>query len=110
MPQECKQDQRVFERLNVEFSGLMKQGREDQEQNILARNLSAGGMSVLSTKAFSFDDEISLSFKNPRVSQALDFKGRVAWTNREEPHFWRIGIQFNEINFMRTSRILNIFS
>lgn len=108
MTQSVSRDQRVFERLNAELPGRIKKQSSDCECSILAKNLSAQGVNVLTTENFSLEDRVSLVFKNPRTSSSLDVKGRVVWMDREEPYFWKVGVRFDKIDFMQTSCIFNI--
>ena len=107
MSQDIKEDQRIFQRLRSELPSRIRKENSNQERSILVKNLSAQGANILSTQEVSLKERLSLFFEYPDSVQPLEIKGEVVWVGKEDPHFWRAGIQFNKINLMRTSRILS---
>ncbi|MDP8266984.1 MAG: PilZ domain-containing protein [Candidatus Aceula meridiana] len=106
MSQHVAEDQRIFERLSAELPSRIRKENSDQERSVLVKNLSAEGANILSTEEVFLNDQLSLLFEYPNSVQPLEVKGEVVWVGKEDPLFWKVGIQFNKINLMQTSRIL----
>ncbi len=101
-------DQRIFERLDREISGHMKNDHSSEIKKVLIKNISANGISLLATHQFTLGEKLSLFFDRPSSSQSLGIEGDVVWSTVHDSNFWKAGVRFKETNLMRASRILSI--
>ena len=93
-------DRRIFGRIPVDFSARLKNPSDYETLKVSCRNISAGGMGVISPKA---PLEIWLDLKDKR--EPLHLYGRVIWSEQIQEDKWRAGICFDEPQFMTLRRL-----
>lgn len=58
------------------------------------RNISLGGVFIETDSALPFGAKVSLKFRVPTQSEAVEVDGQVRWLEMEEGHVRGIGIRF----------------
>lgn len=77
-------------------------------KKVLIKNISANGVSILTTHKIPLGETLSLFFDPPSCSHPLGVEGDVVWSMVHDSNFWKAGVRFKETNLMRASRILSI--
>lgn len=58
------------------------------------RNLSLGGMYLLSERSVAFGSKVKLRFTVPTQAEVIEVEGEVRWVEAEEGETHGLGIQF----------------
>ena len=104
------EDRRVYERLTARFPIKLKDSRHDYGVEFLMRDISAGGLKLLSREKLYLNDFLSLLVQLPDDQEPLNLNGQVVWVRPAGPHAWDVGLQFHKIDYLRLHRFLKFHS
>jgi hypothetical protein len=98
-------ERRIFDRFSARFPAKFKDTRGDFGRDVFLRDASATGANIVARDRMFFNDQVSLEVELPDSSEPLILSGRVVWSKPTATSMWDIGLQFNEVNFMKIHRI-----
>jgi len=99
-------ERRIFERFQARFPAKFKDTRDDFGNDVILRDASADGVNILTKDRLFLNDRIALEVELPDGNDPLVLSGRVIWSKPTiESSMWDIGLQFDEVNFMKMHRI-----
>ncbi len=98
-------ERRIFDRFQARFPLKFKDSRADFGQEVFLRDASASGAHIVAHQRMFFNDRVSLEVELPDNNQPMALNGRVVWTKPASGNLWDIGLQFDNINFMRLQRL-----
>ena len=98
-------ERRIFDRFPARFPAKFKDTREDFGRNVFLRDASASGANIISRDRMFLDDRVALEVELPDGSTPLPLHGRVVWSKPTNTSMWDIGLQFDEVNFMKIQRL-----
>ena len=105
---EPTEERRVFERFSARFPVKFKDTREDYGTDVFLRDASAEGVRILSKERFFLDDQLALEVELPDGGEPMVLNGRVKWVKFFNFSLWDIGIQFQEIHFIKMQRLFKL--
>ena len=100
------EDRRVYERLTARFPVKLKDSRHDYGAEFLMRDVSAGGIKLLSKEKLFLHDFLSLLINLPDGQEPVILNGEVVWSRAAGSQGWDIGLQFHKIDYLRLHRFL----
>jgi uncharacterized protein (TIGR02266 family) len=83
-----RSDRRYERRLSIEVTF------EGQSFTTYSRNISLGGVFILSDRALPFGAKVKLTFRVPTQTEMTEVVGQVRWVEQEEGAVRGLGIQF----------------
>ena len=98
-------ERRMFNRFSARFPAKFKDTRGDFGRDVFLRDASASGVNIVTKERMFFNDQVSLEIELPDGSAPLVLSGRVMWSKPTSTSTWDIGLQFDEVNFMKMHRI-----
>jgi c-di-GMP-binding flagellar brake protein YcgR len=98
-------DRRMFERVNMRVPVKYQLEENSTQGEASAANISAAGVGVLTDRDIKPQQRLHLWLKFPDGRQPCYTRGKVVWCSQAREYLWRIGVEFDEINFVRLSRI-----
>ena len=101
-------ERRIFERFSARFPVKFKDTREDYGADVFLRDASAQGIRILTKERFFLDDQLSLEVELPDGGEPMVLSGRVVWVKFLNSSLWDIGIQFQQVNFLRMQRLFKL--
>ena len=102
------EERRVFERFSARFPVKFKDARDDYGTDVFLRDASAEGVRVLTKERFFIDDQLALEVELPDGGEPMVLNGRVKWVKFLNLSLWDIGIQFQEIHFIKMQRLFKL--
>jgi len=100
-------ERRIFDRFHARFPAKFKETRGDFGDEMFLRDACANGANILSRERLSLNELIALEVELPDGHAPLVLSGRVIWNKpTSESYMWDIGLQFDEVVFMKMWRIL----
>jgi len=102
------EERRLFERFSSRFPVKFKDAREDYGTDVFLRDTCAQGMRISTKERFFLDDQLSLEVELPDGGEPMILSGRVVWVKLLNLSLWDMGIQFNEVNFLRMQRLFKL--
>jgi Tfp pilus assembly protein PilZ len=95
-------ERRIYERFQARFPAKFKDTREDFGNDVFLRDACADGVNILTKDRLFLNDRISLEVELPDGNDPLVLSGRVMWSKpTHASSMWDIGLQFDEIDFMK---------
>jgi Tfp pilus assembly protein PilZ len=95
-------ERRIYDRFQARFPAKFKDTRGDFGNDVFLRDASADGVNILTKDRLFLNDRISLEVELPDGNDPLLLSGRVMWSKpTHESSMWDIGLQFDEVNFMK---------
>ena len=101
-------ERRIFERFSARFPVKFKDAREDYGTEVFLRDASAQGIRILSKERFFLDDQLSLEVELPDGGEPMVLSGRVVWVKFLDLSLWSIGVQFDQMNFLKMHRLFKL--
>lgn len=98
-------ERRIYDRFSARFPAKFKDTRGDFGRDVFLRDASASGANIVTRERMFFNDLVSLEIELPDGQAPLVLSGRVVWSKPTSTAMWDIGLQFNEVNFMKMHRI-----
>ena len=98
-------ERRTFDRFSARFPAKFKDTRGDFGQDVFLRDASATGVNIVTKDRMFFNDHVDLEVELPDGQQPLVLSGRVMWSKPTNAFMWDIGLQFDQVNFMKMHRI-----
>ena len=99
------EERRIFDRFPARFPAKFKDTRGDFGQDVFLRDVSAAGANILTKDRMFFNDHVDLEVELPDGQAPLSLSGRVMWSKPTNSLMWDIGLQFDQVNFMKVHRI-----
>jgi hypothetical protein len=99
----------MFERFKVDLPVrfLCKETNKEGKGRII--NISAGGGGlIITTEELNIGMHLEMWIDIPDDKDPLYITGVVVWFAQIEPQSFRVGVQFDKVDFMSMWRILNI--
>ena len=101
-------ERRIYDRFPARFPAKFKDSRGDFGQDVFLRDASAEGANIVTKDRMFFNDRVDLEIELPDGNQPLVLSGRVKWSKPANTSMWDIGLQFDEVNFMRIHRLFKL--
>jgi Tfp pilus assembly protein PilZ len=101
-------ERRIFDRFDARFPVKFKDSRSEFGQDVFLRDLSASGAHIVAKDRMFFNDRVALEVEIPESAQPLLLNGRVVWSKPVNTAIWDIGIEFDDVNFMKVQRLFNL--
>ena len=101
-------ERRIFDRFHARFPAKFKDTRGDFGTDVFLRDASAAGANILSKDRMFFNDRVDLEVELPDGRDPLVLSGRVMWSRPANASFWDVGLQFDEVNFMKMHRLFKL--
>ncbi len=98
-------ERRIFDRFPARFPAKFKDTRGDFGSDVFLRDASAAGANIITKDRMFFNDRIDLEVELPDGYEPLTLSGRVMWSKPTNTTMWDIGLQFDEVNFMKMHRL-----
>lgn len=101
------EERRLFERFKVEFPLKYIDLNRNREGKGKLIDISAGGGGLLVTdEDLQPATPLEMEVYIPSIKEPLHAQGKVMWSTMTEPDVYRVGVQFDKVDFMDISRIL----
>lgn len=102
-------DKREFERFVVRLTVKLVDLQSGRENRAVTHDISAKGAGIVSRSQIDSNIPLEMWLEIPRSCQEpICLKGEVAWSKMVDWDTWRIGISFDEANFLGISRLLRL--
>jgi len=98
-------ERRIFDRFTSRFPAKYKDTRGDFGQDVFLRNASASGAQFITRERIFYNDRVSLEVELPDGISPMVLNGRVVWSKPANAAMWEIGLQFDDVNFMKMQRL-----
>ena len=98
-------ERRVFDRFPARFPAKFKDTRDGFGYNVFLRDASASGANIVTRDRMFFNDTVSLEVELPDGASPLILNGRVKWSKPTNASMWDVGLQFDEVKFMKIHRL-----
>ena len=105
MAVETSNERRMFDRFSAKFPAKFKDSRNDYGTDVFLRDASASGIRFVSRERFFLDDHVALEVELPDGQFPMTINGTVVWSKPANANMWDVGLQFPDINFMKTRRL-----
>ena len=102
-------ERRMFERFKIDLPVrfLCKESNKEEKGRII--DISAGGVGlILTTEEVGAGMHLERWIDITEDKTPLYLTGVVVWSEKIEPQLFRVGVQFDKVDFMSMWRILNI--
>lgn len=99
------QDQRLFDRIDVRFPARLNVNHAAEDADVVIKDLSPVGLKVFATHEVSLYDRLLISFA-PQIDKPVALKGYVMWIEQDSSCSWHIGIQIDQVDLLKASRIM----
>ena len=106
--QSSAEDRRIYERIPARFPVKLKDSRNDYGTEFFMRDVSAGGIKLLSKEKFFLHDFLSVMIKLPDGQEPVVLNGEVVWSRITPAQTWDIGLQFHKIEYFKLYRFLKV--
>jgi len=102
-------DRRMFERFKVDLPirFLCKETNKEGKGRIIDISAGGGGL-ILTTEEVGVGMHLEMWIEVPDDKDPLYITGIVVWSTKIEQEVFRVGVQFDKVDFMSMWRILNI--
>jgi len=99
----------MFERFKIDLPVrfLCKETNREGKGRIIDISAGGGGL-ILTTEEVGVGMHLEIWIDLPDNKDPLYITGVVVWINKIEPNTFRVGVQFDRVDFMSMWRILNI--
>ena len=100
-----KNDRRMFDRFDVDFSAKIK--HREMGENYFAEccDISAGGIGLLTKEKLISNANLELLLGFPNGHAPFRGLARVVWSKQVQENKWRSGLEFETVNFIGLRRI-----
>lgn len=98
-------ERRIYDRFPARFPAKFKDTRGDFGQDVFLRDASATGANLVTKDRMFFNDRVDLEVELPDGQGPLVLSGRVMWSKPTNASMWDIGMQFDDVNFMKIHRL-----
>jgi Tfp pilus assembly protein PilZ len=98
-------ERRVYDRFPARFPAKFKDTRGDFGHEVFLRDASAAGANLVTKDRMFFNDHVKLEVELPDGQGPLVLSGRVMWSKPTNTSMWDIGMEFDDVNFMRMHRL-----
>ncbi len=98
-------DQRIFDRFTARFPARFKDSRDDFDNEISLRDMSAQGARLVTHQRLHVNDLVSVQIKLPDGHTQLNLNGQIVWVKSHGFNVWEIGLKFNKVSFMALQRL-----
>jgi len=98
-------ERRIYDRFPARFPAKFKDTRSDFGRDVFLRDASATGANLVTKDRMFFNDRVDLEVALPDGQGPLVLSGRVMWSKPTNASMWDIGMQFDDVNFMRMHRL-----
>ena len=98
-------ERRIFDRFPARFPAKFKDTRTTYGTDVFLRDASANGANLVTKDRMFFNDHVDLEVELPDGQAPLSLSGRVMWSKPTNSLMWDIGLQFDQVNFMKVHRI-----
>jgi len=103
------QERRKFVRLNINVEINYSIIPHEEQQETGTKNISAGGICMVSDKPLSIGDTLQLEIKLPEDPPSIQVKGKAVWVKQfiatEKHESFDIGVEFINISEENRKRI-----
>lgn len=100
-------DRRMFDRFAVDFPALIKEKKTQMENYERCCDISAGGAGLLAKNKVIPNTRLELCLNISNGHAPYHSLGRVVWAKQVQENRWRLGLEFDRIDFMGLRRILD---
>ena len=101
-------ERRTYDRFPARFPAKFKDTRSDFGSDVFLRDASAAGVNIVTKERMFFNDHVDLEVELPDGNAPLVLSGRVMWSKPINVSSWDIGLQFDEVNFMKIHRLFKL--
>jgi len=101
-------ERRIFERFSARFPVKFKDAREDFGTDVFLRDASAQGIRILTKERFFLEDQLALEVELPDGGEPMVLNGRVVWAKILNLSLWDLGIQFDQVDFLKMQRLFKL--
>lgn len=102
-----KNDRRLFERFIVDFSAEIKAG-DQKKIDAYCCDISASGTGLFTEEKLIPNTKLEICMVIPNKHASFCSSGRVVWSRQVQENRWRSGFEFDRINLMGLSRVLEV--
>lgn len=100
-----KNDRRIFERFDVDFSAKIKHAAAQRSNFARCCDIGAGGVGLLSEEKLIPDTDLEIWLGIPDGHSPFRRIARVSWSRQVQENKWRAGLKFQSVDFMGLRRI-----
>jgi len=101
------EERRMFERFKVAFPVKFTNLKTNKEGNGKIIDISAGGGGMIITKhQIEPETALKLELQIPDTKNTVVASGKVVWIHEISTDTYRMGVQFDKIDFLSLSRVL----
>jgi hypothetical protein len=98
-------ERRIYDRFSARFPAKFKDTRADFGRDVFLRDASAAGANLVCKERMFFNDQLSVEVSLPDGNEPVTLSGRVMWIKPTATSMWDVGMQFDEVDFMKIHRI-----
>jgi hypothetical protein len=99
------EDRRMFERVAMRMPVAYQLGDKSEQGEASSVNISASGMEAFTDRNIKPDQRLRLWLKFRHGHTPCYTQGRVIWCVQAREFLWKIGIEFDEPNLTKFSRM-----
>lgn len=102
-------ERRMFKRFNVEIPIKFLVVEENKEGIGKIMDISAGGVGLVITfERMQPLSHLDMWLEMPENQEPFHVSGQVVWIRQVQPCVYRIGVQFDKVDFMGMSKVLRV--
>ena len=102
-------DRREFERFVVRLTVKFINLENGNKEKGITHDISAKGLGMVANEQVDKNIPLEMWLEIPEPRQEpIHVKGEVAWSQMVDRNTWRVGINFDQVNFLGVSRILRL--
>ena len=105
-----KNDRRMFDRFEVDFSTEIKAAQVQETSFAQCCDISAGGIGLYTEEKLTPQAKLELWLGIPDGHAPFRGMGRVIWSKQVQENKWRSGVEFVTVDFMGLRRIFDILA
>jgi c-di-GMP-binding flagellar brake protein YcgR len=103
------EERRVFKRFNVEISVRFLVVEDNTEGAGKIVDISAGGVGLVMTfEKIQMLSHLEMWLELPECKEPFHTSGQVVWLRQVKPGAYRVGVQFDKVDFMGMSKVLRV--
>jgi len=100
-----KDDRRIFDRFEVDFSAEFKIPAEEESAYAQCRDISAAGVGLLTEERLVPNRKMEIWLGIPDGREPFRGLAQVIWSKKMQENKWRSGLEFKTVDFMGLRRI-----
>ncbi|MBM3245098.1 MAG: PilZ domain-containing protein [Candidatus Omnitrophica bacterium] len=102
------ENKRKFARIEIEIPAKFIQLDQDTDEVVFIHDVSAGGISLTTTKKLEKNSPLELQLQIPDGGKSCYVKGKVVWVKPVSTDTFRLGITAENLDLTCLSRILRL--